>query len=91
MTDQLKNATSGVQEKGQEVTKGTPISGVQGKIKNATDTTLGFVDRWGGAIAAKGKNIVDGIFPPEKRAAFLAKLQEFMLRNPKLSVWYSVL
>lgn len=86
MTDSVKNGVSGVQEKAQEATKGTPVSGVQEKIKTGTDSVLSAVDSWGGWVAGKGKSIIDGIFPPEKRAAFLAKLQDFMLRNPKLSV-----
>ncbi|KXT09721.1 hypothetical protein AC579_1690 [Pseudocercospora musae] len=87
MTDQLKNGVSGVQEKAQDATKGTPVSGVQEKIKAGTDSVLSTVDTWGGWVAGKGKSVVDGIFPPEKRAAFLAKLQDFMLRNPKLSAF----
>ena len=30
--------------------------------------------------------MLDKVFPPEKRSALLAKLQAFMLKNPKLSV-----
>lgn len=89
MADQAKTATSGVQEKAQDAAKGTPVSGVQEKVQGATDSALSYVDSFSSKVFAKGQAIVDSIFPPEKRAAFLAKLQDFMLRNPKLSVCHS--
>lgn len=86
MADQAKDAASGAQEKAQNATKGTPVSGAEEKVKTATDSALGTVQNVGSKVAAKGQSIVDSIFPPEKRQAFLAKLQAFMLANPKLSV-----
>jgi hypothetical protein len=86
MADQAKTAVSNVQEHGQNATDGTPVSGVQEKVKGATDGLLSKIDAISGWVYAKGTSIIDSIFPPEKRAAFLAKLQDFMLRNPKLSV-----
>jgi len=43
----------------------------------------GFTD----GLLAKGKNVLDAIFPPEKRAALLAKIQAFAVNNPKLSAF----
>jgi len=60
--------------------------GAQGKVQGATSGILGSIEGWGNWITAKGKAMLDKIFPPEKRSAFLAKLQAFMLKNPKLSV-----
>lgn len=60
--------------------------GVQGKVEGVTNGVLGRIEGAGNWVAAKGKAILDSIFPPEKRSALLAKLQAFMLRNPKLSV-----
>jgi hypothetical protein len=42
----------------------------------------GFTD----GLLAKGQNVLDAIFPPEKRAALLARIQAFAVNNPKLSV-----
>lgn len=47
---------------------------------------LAKIEGVGNLVAAKGKALIDSIFPPEKRAEVLAKLQQFALRNPKLSV-----
>lgn len=60
--------------------------GAQDKVQGATSGILGTIEGWGNWIAAKGKSLLDSVFPPEKRASFLAKLQAFMLKNPKLSV-----
>jgi len=60
--------------------------GAQDKVQGATSGILGSIEGWGNWIAAKGKSLLDSVFPPEKRASFLAKLQSFMLKNPKLSV-----
>ncbi|KAF2841504.1 hypothetical protein M501DRAFT_990011 [Patellaria atrata CBS 101060] len=38
-------------------------------------------------VVGKGKNILDSIFPPEKRAEVLTKLQTFALNNPKLAAF----
>lgn len=61
-------------------------TGAQEKVQSATSGILGSIEQWGNWIAAWGKGILDSVFPPEKRAAFLSKLQSFMLKNPKLSV-----
>jgi len=60
--------------------------GAQDKVQSATSGVLGSIEGWGNWIVAKGQGMLDKIFPPEKRAAFLSKLQAFMLKNPKLSV-----
>jgi hypothetical protein len=60
--------------------------GAQNKVEGATSGILSSIEGWGNWIAAKGKSLLDSVFPPEKRASFLAKLQSFMLKNPKLSV-----
>lgn len=86
MTDQLKRAHANVQEKASNATEGTPVNGIQKKAEAGTDKVLSTVDGLASKIFAKGKSVIDGIFPPEKRAAFIARLQDFMLRNPKLSV-----
>ena len=39
-----------------------------------------------GAVQGKAQNVLDGVFPPEKRAELFAKLQAFAVNNPKLSV-----
>lgn len=73
--------TEQIQEKSQ-----TALSGVQGKLQDTTSGILASIQNYAGWIAAKGQDFVDRIFPPEQRANFLAKLQSFMLANPKLSV-----
>lgn len=47
---------------------------------------LGKIEGIGNLVAAKGKALLDGVFPPEKRSELLAKIQQFAVRNPKLSV-----
>lgn len=64
----------------------TVATGAHEKAQGATSDILGSIEGWGDWIAAWGKGMLDKIFPPEKRAAFLSKLQSFMLSNPKLSV-----
>lgn len=44
------------------------------------------IEGFGSTVAVKGKNMLDSFFPPERRAELLAKIQSFVLRNPKLSV-----
>jgi hypothetical protein len=39
-----------------------------------------------GSLSSLGTNAMNTIFPPEKRAALLAKIQAFAANNPKLSV-----
>lgn len=65
---------------------GDATKGAQDKVGGLTSGLLGKLEAWGNWLAAWGKGLLDNIFPPEKRAAFLAKLQAFMLKNPKLSV-----
>lgn len=65
---------------------GDATKGAQDKVGGLTSGLLGKLEAWGNWLAAWGKGLLDKIFPPEKRAAFLAKLQAFMLKNPKLSV-----
>lgn len=65
----------------------TPLSGVQEKVQTTTDSALSTIDSYGNKIAAKGRGILDSIFPPEKRSAFLAKLQAFIMANPKVSAF----
>lgn len=86
MADQVKNASSGVQDQAKGATKGTPAAGVQDKIESGTNTLLSSIGSMASTVTAKGQALVDSVFPPEKRAALLAKLQSFMLSNPKLSV-----
>lgn len=81
MAEKAGTATKGAQDKVNGVTKGA-----QDKVQGATSGILGSIEAWGNWIANWGKGMLDKIFPPEKRAAFLAKLQSFMLKNPKLSV-----
>ncbi|KAL1590742.1 hypothetical protein WHR41_00711 [Cladosporium halotolerans] len=71
MADQVQGATKGTQD----------------KIQSATTGILGSIEGWGNWITAKAKAMLDRVFPPETRAAFLAKLQAFMLANPKLSTF----
>lgn len=40
-----------------------------------------------GTLQIKFQNVLDRIFPPEKRAEMLAKLQEFAINNPKLAAF----
>lgn len=47
---------------------------------------LATVSGLGSTLKLKGQGVVDSIFPPEKRAEALAKLQGFAIENPKLSV-----
>jgi hypothetical protein len=39
-----------------------------------------------GSLSSMGTNAMNALFPPEKRAALLAKIQAFAVNNPKLSV-----
>ncbi|KAK5120021.1 hypothetical protein LTR85_007097 [Meristemomyces frigidus] len=64
-----------------------PAGGLQDKVQGATTGILSSVEGWGGWIAAKGQALVDRVFPPEQRASLLAKVQAFMLKNPKLSAF----
>lgn len=82
----MAEQTKGLQEKAQNATKGTPASSVQDKVNSTTDSALSSIDYYGNWLAQRARGMLDSVFPPEKRAAFLSKLQAFMLANPKLSV-----
>lgn len=82
----MAEQTKAMQEKAQNATKGTPASSVQHKVNSTTDSALSSIDYYGNWIAQRARGMLDSVFPPEKRAAFLSKLQAFMLANPKLSV-----
>lgn len=77
MATQVQTATDGVQEK---------ASGAQDKVQGYTSSILSTVDGLFSSISTWMMGLLDRFFPPEQRAAFLAKMQEFMLSNPKLSV-----
>ncbi|KAF2773495.1 hypothetical protein EJ03DRAFT_100389 [Teratosphaeria nubilosa] len=73
----------------QTLTKTEPpaIAKAGEKVQNATSGVLGWIEGTGNWIAAKGKAALDRVISPEQRASLLAKLQAFMLRNPKLSAF----
>ncbi|KAK4992051.1 hypothetical protein LTR50_001447 [Elasticomyces elasticus] len=48
---------------------------------------LSSIEGIGNNVALKGKSMIDGVFPPEKRAELLARLQSFAVNNPKLSAF----
>ncbi|KAF4548180.1 Hypothetical protein D9617_31g064160 [Elsinoe fawcettii] len=48
---------------------------------------LGKIESFGSSIGAKGKNLLDSFFPPEKRAELLARIKAFVLKNPKVSAF----
>jgi len=60
--------------------------GLQEKVQGATKGILSSIEGFGGWAMSKGSQLLDRVFPPEQRASLLAKLQSFMLSNPKLSV-----
>ncbi len=62
------------------------VHGLQQQVDNYTSGVFSSLGAWGSQITAWGQGILDRFFPPEQRAAILAKIQEFMLTNPKLSV-----
>lgn len=70
---------------------------IQSQIQSLTDTasenavtvTSGIastLEGWGAQAMEWVQGILDRFITPEQRATILAKLQEFMLANPKLSV-----
>ncbi|KAK5130755.1 hypothetical protein LTR08_001700 [Meristemomyces frigidus] len=79
MASQAQNATKGATDQAP--------GGLGDKVQGATDGVLKSVEGWGGWIAAKGQALVDKIISPEQRASLLAKLQSFMLKNPKISAF----
>lgn len=50
---------------------------------------LASVQSIAGSLKDKGQNVLDSLFPPEKRAELFARLQAFAVNNPKLSVSHS--
>jgi len=78
-------------DQAQQTVKGAPqqAQNAGGGIQGATSGILSSIEGWGNWIAGKGKAVVDRIFPPEQRSKFLAAVQSFMLKNPKLSVSYT--
>ncbi|KAI7472041.1 hypothetical protein KC357_g5884 [Hortaea werneckii] len=84
MADQAQQTAKGAGEK----TQNAPgAGGVQKGVEGATSGILGKIEGWGNWIAGKGREVMDRVIPPEQRASILAKLQEFMLKNPKLSAF----
>ena len=53
------------------------LSNLGAKAKGLTDSVM-----------AQGQRLFDNFFPPEKRAAFISKLQAWASTNPKLAVWF---
>lgn len=51
---------------------------------------LSTIEGLAGTVQQKGMALVDSVFPPERRSELLAKLQQFAVRNPKLSVRVTV-
>jgi hypothetical protein len=47
----------------------------------------GMAKSFTGGLLAKGQAVLDSLFPPEKRAELLTKLQSFAVANPKLSAF----
>ncbi|KAK5111239.1 hypothetical protein LTR62_005267 [Meristemomyces frigidus] len=60
---------------------------VTSKVQSATTGVLGRIEGMGNWVATTAKGLLDRFFPPEQRASLLAKLQAFMLKNPKLSAF----
>ncbi|KAK3673674.1 hypothetical protein LTR78_006579 [Recurvomyces mirabilis] len=72
--------------KGQQAAT-TATAGVSDKVQSATTGILGRIEGLGNWIVMKGQAILDRLISPEQRANLLAKLQAFMLKNPKLSAF----
>jgi hypothetical protein len=77
MADQVETVTNGAQD---------TVGSVSEKAETYTSGILSSIEGWGSKIGQWGQDLLDRFFPPEQRAAILAKIQEFMLANPKLSV-----
>ncbi|KXL50756.1 hypothetical protein M433DRAFT_37729, partial [Acidomyces richmondensis BFW] len=65
----------------------TATSGVQEKVQSATTSLLTTISAWASSLIERAQALLDRFFPPEQRASLLAKLQAFMLANPKLSTF----
>ena len=77
MAEQVQKGTKGAQKN---------VQGVQEKAEGYTSGIMSSIQGWGSQIVAWGQGILDRFLPPEQRAAILAKIQDFMLSNPKISV-----
>ncbi|KAI7347143.1 hypothetical protein D0864_03716 [Hortaea werneckii] len=86
MADQAQQTAKGAGEKTQNA-PGGGAGGIQKGVEGATSGILGKIEGWGNWVAGKGREVMDRVIPPEQRASILAKLQEFMLKNPKLSAF----
>ena len=62
------------------------VTGIQDKVEGYTSGITSYLEGYGGQVVQWATDLLDRFFPPEQRAAFLAKIQEFMLANPKVSV-----
>ncbi|WPH02084.1 Hypothetical protein R9X50_00493900 [Acrodontium crateriforme] len=62
-------------------------SSVSEKVQNATGGILSSIEGFAGMIKGKFMGMLDRFFPPEARANMWAKIQSFMLANPKLSAF----
>ncbi|RMY14266.1 hypothetical protein D0868_01555 [Hortaea werneckii] len=89
MADQAQQTAKGAAagEKTPNAPGAGAAGGVQKGVEGATSGILGTIEGWGNWIAGKGKEVMDRVITPEQRASILAKLQEFMLKNPKLSAF----
>ena len=81
MATQVQTYTDAAQEKAQGAT-----TAVSDKAQSYTSGLLGTIQGFASKITAWGQGLLDRFFPPKQRAELLAKLQAFMLANPKLSV-----
>ncbi|KAK3717772.1 hypothetical protein LTR37_005543 [Vermiconidia calcicola] len=65
----------------------TLTNGAQNRVEGYTSGILSSIEGYGSKAATWAQDLLDRFFPPEQRAALLAKLQDFMLANPKLSTF----
>ena len=85
MATQVQTATEGAQEQTSGATGGA-ADGATDKVQGYTSGILGGIEGYANKAKEWGMGLVDRFFPPEQRATVLAKIQEFMLANPKISV-----
>ncbi len=67
------------------------FQGASDKVQGYTSGILDSIDGYFGKLKQWATSLLDRFWPPEQRAAFLTKLQDWMLSNPKLSVSSTVL
>lgn len=77
MADQAQSVTSGAQD---------TANGVSEKAESYTSGIFASLQGLGSKVAQWAQSVLDKVISPEQRASILAKIQEFMLANPKLSV-----